>query len=178
MSCSSKDIFKNAHCHKYSSCALDDLRNYNLVAEVTLKHNVLLFDVPTILIRHFVLFFSIFSQKEKFYVKRRNNSYSPCMIFFFHILCRMNIFLRVLLFIKAVSQGIWVTRNLLQYYPIFNLIFSLLKKGCKNEYNCPSEMCLSDIITSSSISIIILCINFFVSLEDWKLPQYSHKMMK
>ena len=36
-----------------------------------LSTNVLLFDVPTILIRHLVLFFSILSQKEKFYV---NNS--------------------------------------------------------------------------------------------------------
>ena len=57
---------------------------------------VLLFDVLNILILHFVLFFSIFSQKEKFYVKRKNNSQSSCMIFF-HILCRMDIFFKRLI---------------------------------------------------------------------------------
>ena len=51
--------------------------------------------------------------------------------------------------------------------------FSVLKKSRKNEYICPSDICLSDIITSSSIRPIIFSIYFFISKEDWKLPQYS-----
>ena len=38
-----------------------------------LSAGLLLFYVITILTRHFVLFFSILSQEEKFYVKRKNN---------------------------------------------------------------------------------------------------------
>ena len=37
--------------------------------DLSLRTNVLLFDVLTILIHHFVLFFSILSQKNEFYVK-------------------------------------------------------------------------------------------------------------
>ena len=48
-----------------------------------LSTNVLLFDTPTILIHHFVLLFSILSKKEKFYVKRKRNTQSSCMTFFF-----------------------------------------------------------------------------------------------
>ena len=44
--------------------------------------NVLLVDFLTILIHHFVLFFSILSQKEKFYVKRKNNTQSSCIVFY------------------------------------------------------------------------------------------------
>ena len=44
------------------------------------------------LIHHFVLFFSIFSQKEKLYVKRKNNTQSSCMIFFLHFISDGNIF--------------------------------------------------------------------------------------
>ena len=47
--------------------------------DLFLSTNVLLFDFLTILIRQFVLFFS---QKKKFYVKRKNNIQSSCMIFF------------------------------------------------------------------------------------------------
>ena len=39
--------------------------------DLFLSTNVLLFDVFTVLIHYFVLFFSILSQKEKFYVKRK-----------------------------------------------------------------------------------------------------------
>ena len=56
-----------------------------------LRTYVLLFDVLTILIHHFALFFSILSQKEKFYVKRKNDTQSRCIICF-HILCRMDIY--------------------------------------------------------------------------------------
>ena len=61
-----------------------------------LSTNVLLFEVLTILIHHFVLFFSILSQKEKFYVKRKNNAQSSSMIFF-RILCRVDIFFKRLI---------------------------------------------------------------------------------
>ena len=52
-----------------------------------LSTNVLLFDVLNILILHFVLFFSILSRKEKFYVKRKS-----CMIFFSHFMSDGHIF--------------------------------------------------------------------------------------
>ena len=48
-----------------------------------LSTNILLFDVVTILIHYFVLFFSILSQKNKFYVKRKNNTQSSYIIIFF-----------------------------------------------------------------------------------------------
>ena len=82
--------------------------------------NILLFDVLTILMHHSVLFFSIFRQKEKFYVKRKNSGQSSCMIFFTFYVGWTHLW-RGSLFIKVVSQWIWATRNLLQCYPIFNL---------------------------------------------------------
>ena len=69
-------------------CQMDKLNLF-------LSTNVLSFDVLTILIHRFLLLFSILSEKEKFYVKRKNNTQSSCIIFlsffFFRILCRMNI---------------------------------------------------------------------------------------
>ena len=56
-------------------CRMDKL-------DLFVSANVLLFDVLTIWIHHFVLFFSILSQKSKFYVKKKNNTHSSCMIFF------------------------------------------------------------------------------------------------
>ena len=47
-----------------------------------LRTSVLLFDTVTILIDHFVLLFIILCQKEKFYVKRKQNTQSSCMVFF------------------------------------------------------------------------------------------------
>ena len=41
----------------------------------------------------FVLFFSILSQKKKFYVNRTNNTQSSCMIFFSHFMSDGHIFL-------------------------------------------------------------------------------------
>ena len=58
-----------------------------------LSTNVLLFDVYTILKHHLVLFFSILSQKKKFYVKTKNSTQSSCMIF--RILCCMDIYLKM-----------------------------------------------------------------------------------
>ena len=71
-----------------------------------LSANVL-FDVLTILTDHFntisihfVWLFSILSQKEKFYVKRKSNAQSSCMIFFkFYI--RWTDFLRGILSMKS-----------------------------------------------------------------------------
>ena len=37
----------------------------------------------------------------------------------------------------------------------FKLILSVFKKNWKNNYNCPFDMCLSYIITSSRISLIV-----------------------
>ena len=62
--------------------------------------NVLLFDVLTILIHHFVLFFSILSQKKKFYVKRISNTSSSYMILF-HILCRMDAYYKKLIIYQS-----------------------------------------------------------------------------
>ena len=119
-----------------------------------LSTHVLLFDVLTILIHHFVLFFSILSQKEKFYVKRKNNTKSNCMIFFLRILCRMNIYFKRLIIyqsgmtIKISSTSFVTVLSNLQ----FNLIFSVLKKSCKSKYNCHSDINLSDIITFSRLA--------------------------
>ena len=66
--------------------------------------NVLLFDVLTISIGHFVLFFSILSQKKKKkkVLSQKEKQYSVklldfflhilCLDFFLHILCRMDIY--------------------------------------------------------------------------------------
>ena len=71
-----------------------------------LSTNVLLFDVLTILIHHFVLFFSILSQKEKFYVKKKNHTQSSCKIFF-RILCRMDIyFKRLIIYQSGIPMNI------------------------------------------------------------------------
>ena len=68
-----------------------------------LSTNVFSFDVLTILIHHFALCFSILSQEQKFYVKRKNNTQSSCMIFFtFYV--GWTHFLRASLFMKVVSQ--------------------------------------------------------------------------
>ena len=85
--------------------------------QMELCTNVSLFDVLTILIHHFVLFYSILSQKEK----TENNTQSSCMVFFFVFYVGWAYILRGSLFIKVVSQWIQATRNLLQCYPIFGL---------------------------------------------------------
>ena len=88
-----KKKIKNLKIFQRLLCRMD---KWNLF----LSANVLLFDVLTILIHHFVLFFSILSQKEKFYVKRRNNTQSSCMIFFC-ILSRMDIFFKRLIIYQS-----------------------------------------------------------------------------
>ena len=126
---------------------------------------MLLFDIFIILIHQFVFPFSVLSQKEKFYVKRKNNTQSSCMIFF-RILCRMDIYFKRLIIYQSVAA---MNINNRQYVTVlsnlqFKLIFSVLKKSYKNDYICPSDMCLFDIITSSSISLIIFSMeDFFVS---------------
>ena len=129
-----------------------------------LSANILLFDVLTILIHYFVLLFSILSQKKKFYVKRKKNTQSSCMIFFSYFMSNGHI--------SEESHDLskWhqnkYKKHLICHSAIqssFRLILSVLKKNCKNNYNCPSDMCLSDIITSSRISLIIFPIDLFVS---------------
>ena len=90
--------------------------------DLFLSTNVLFFDALTILIHHSVLFFSILSQKEKFSVKRKKEfSVKLHDFFFFHILCRMDIYFRRLIVYQSRITMIMRTRNLLHYYVIFNL---------------------------------------------------------
>ena len=109
-----------------------------------LSTNVLLFDDLTILVHNFVLHFSILSQKEKFKSKGKAilSQAAKC---YFCVLCRMGTNFK----------------SLLQCCPIFNSseFFHCWKKVA----NCPSNMYLSDIITSSRISLIIFSIDEFVS---------------
>ena len=63
------------------------------------------------------------------------------------ILCRMNIF-----FEKFISYQSCITINMSNTESVTvlsnlqcKLSFSVLKKSCKNEYNCSSDMCLADI---------------------------------
>ena len=67
--------------------------------------NVLLFNVLTISIRRFVLFFSILSQNKKFYDKRKNNTQSSSMVLFLFYV-EWTYILRGSLFIKVESQWI------------------------------------------------------------------------
>ena len=46
-------------------------------------------------------FFSIPSQKKGFYVKRKNNTQSSCMIFSFRILCQMEIYFNGLIIYQS-----------------------------------------------------------------------------
>ena len=68
-----------------------------------LSTNILLSDVLTILIHHFVLFFSIPSQKEKF-MSNGKTILSQAALFFFVVYVGWTCFLRGSLFIKVVLQ--------------------------------------------------------------------------
>ena len=57
-----------------------------------------------ILKHHFVLFFIILSQKEKFYIKKKNNTQTSYANSFFIFYVRWTHILRGSLFIKVVSQ--------------------------------------------------------------------------
>ena len=89
--------------------------------DLFLSTNVLFFDALTILIHHSVLFFSILSQKEKFYVKRKKQFSVKLHDLFFTFYVGWTYILGGLLFIKVASQWLWATRNLLHCYVIFNL---------------------------------------------------------
>ena len=77
-----------------------------------------------------MLFFSIVSQKEKFYIKKKSNIKSSCMILFFRILCRMNIF-----FMRFICLSKWYQNEYEQHI----ICYCPIKKRCKNEYNCKNE---------------------------------------
>ena len=92
-------IKKKKRFQKFFQSILCRMDKWNLF----LSANVHLFDVFTILIHHFVLSFSILSQNEKYYVKRKNKTQSSCMIsFVFHV--GRTYILRGALFIKVESQ--------------------------------------------------------------------------
>ena len=74
-------------------CRMDKL-------DLFLNKNVLLFDVLTILIHHFVLFFSISSQKNKFYVKKEKQFSVKLHDFFFVFYVGWTYILRASLLIK------------------------------------------------------------------------------
>ena len=91
----------------------------------------------------------ILCQKEKQYSVKLHH-------FFFRILCRIDIYFKRLIVYQSV-----ITMNISNTYSVtvlsnlqFNITFSVLKKSCKNEYICSSDICLSNIITSSRISLI------------------------
>ena len=120
-----------------------------------------------------MLFFSILSQKEKFYVKNKSNTQSSCMIFFFVFYVEWTyISERLIIYESGITMNISNTQSVTMLSNLhFNLIFSVLEKSCKNEYICPSGIFISDIITSSRINHIIFSIeDFFVSSEDRKYP--------
>ena len=127
--------------------------------------NMLLFDLLTILIHYFLLFFSILSEKEKFYVKKKKNTQSSCMIFFF---VRFVIYPSGIIMNISNTWSVTVLSNLQ-----FNLTFSV-KKSCKNESICPPNICLSDIITTSSISLIVLSIEDFLSHKKIEIYPSIH----
>ena len=113
------------------------------------------------LIHHFVLFFSILSEKGKFYIKRKSNTRE----IFFRLLFRVNIFKRLIIYQSGITINISNTESVKVLFNLqFKLIFSMLKKSCKNEYICWSNIYLSDIITCSRIGPIIFFIeDSFVS---------------
>ena len=97
-----------------------------------LSTSVLLFDTLTTLIHHFVLLFSILSQKEKFYVKRKRNTQSSCIIFFSYFMLEGHISQ------ESHDLSKWnhneYKKHLICYGAIqfsFQLIFSVLKKIAK-----------------------------------------------
>ena len=65
-----------------------------------LSTSILLFDVLTILVHYFLLFFNSSCQKKKFSVKRKNNTQSSCMIFF-EILYWMDIYFKRLIIYQS-----------------------------------------------------------------------------
>ena len=120
-----------------------------------LRTNIIFFDVITILMHHFVLFFGIFSQKEKQYLVKLHD-------FFFAFYVGWKYILRDSLFIKVLLQWRYSTHNLLEHYPIFNLTyFFQCYKKLQKQMICPSEICLSDIITSSRITLIFFPYKMF-----------------
>ena len=78
---------------------------YNLF----LGKNVLLSDVLTILIHHFVLFFSILSQKKEI-LGQKQKQYSVKLLDCFCILCRMDIyFKRLVIYESGITMNITKT---------------------------------------------------------------------
>ena len=151
-----KHVFLKKISPKIFQSVLCRMDKWNLFLSI----NVFLFDVLTILIRHFVLFFSILSPKKKFCIKRKNKLHD----FFLDIY-----FMRFIIYQSGITM---ITMNVsnTQYATVlfklqFNLTFLVLKKSCKNEYIYSSDICLPDMSTSSSISLIIFSTEDFLSHE-------------
>ena len=81
-------FFKKKKFSKISRSILCRMDKYNLF----LSTNIILLYVATILIDHFLLFFSNFSQRIKFYVKRKNDTQSSCMTIFSYFMSDRHIF--------------------------------------------------------------------------------------
>ena len=84
-------FFKKKKFSKISRSILCRMDKYNLF----LSTNIILLYVATILIDHFLLFFSNFSQRIKFYVKRKNDTQSSCMTIFSYFMSDRYIFWKV-----------------------------------------------------------------------------------
>ena len=108
-------------------------------------------------------YYSVSSVKKKLSQKE---ILSQSAWFFFRIFCRMDIyFKRPIIYQSGITMNTSATITVLPNFQ-FNLIFSVLKKSCKNEYICSSNVCLTDIITSSRINVIIFFHKwFFLSLK-------------
>ena len=84
---------------------------------------------------------SVSSVKKRNFTSKGKTILSQAAWFFFRILCRMGIYFKKLV---IYQNGITMNIRNMQYVIVvsnlqFRLIFSKLKKSCKNEYTCPSR---------------------------------------
>ena len=105
-----------------------------------------------------------YPQSKKCFMWKRKTILSQAAWFSFRILCRLDIyFKRLIIYQSGITMNISNTWSFIVLSNLeLNLISSVLQKSWKNDI-CPSEMCLSDIITSSRISLIIFFVEDFFS---------------
>ena len=106
---------------------------------------------------------SVSSVKKRNFMSKGKTILSQAA-YFFRILCLMDIyFKRLVIYQSGITMNMSNTSSVTVLSDLqFKLIFSVLKKSCKNEYICPPDICLSDIITSSRISFNIFFIEDFL----------------